>query len=91
MGKIEELLLEHSTESIIEIGYILEKFYNGQAGAVFRAIINARIKEQISQLQDTQLNADRRLGRAEGMQIIQDDIEIAIEQMKSLTTPIKEE
>lgn len=91
MGKIEELLLEHSTESIIEIGYILEKFYNGQAGSVFRAIINARIKEQISQLQDTQLSADRRLGRAEGMQIIQDDIEIAIEQMKSLTTPIKEE
>ncbi len=91
MGKIEELLLEHSSESIIEIGHIMERFYNGQAGSVFRAIINARVKEQISQLHDTQLSADRRLGRAEGMQIIQDDIEIAIEQMKSLTTPIKEE
>ena len=29
----------------------------------------------------------RRLGRAEGMQLIQDDIELAIAQMHSLTQP----
>lgn len=91
MGKIEQLLLERNNESIIEIGQIMERFYNGQAGAIFRAIINARIKEQISQVHDVQVNADRRLGRAEGMQMIQDDIEIAIEQMHSLTSPLKEE
>lgn len=87
MGKIEELMLERSPQSIIEIGQIMEKFYNGQAGAIFRAIVNGRIKEQISQSHDTQTPADRRLGRAEGMQLIQDDIELAIEQMHSLTQP----
>jgi hypothetical protein len=87
MGKIEELMMEHSTQSIIEIGQIMEKFYNGQAGAIFRAIVNGRIKEQISQAHDVQTPSDRRLGRAEGMQLIQDDIELAIAQMHSLTQP----
>lgn len=87
MGKVEELLMEHSNESIIEIGQIMEKFYNSNAGAIFRAIVNGRIKEQISQGHDTITNADRRLGRAEGMQLIQDDIELAIAQMHSLTMP----
>lgn len=91
MGKVEELLMEHSTSSIIEIGQILEKFYDGQAGAVFRAIINGRIKEQISQLNDIQTPSDVRLGRAQGMQLIQDDIELAIAQMHSLTQPQNEE
>ena len=88
MGKAEELMMEHTPQSIIEIGQIMEKFYNGQAGAIFRAIVNGRIKEQISNLQDTTTSADRRLGRAEGMQLIQDDIELAIAQMQSLTNPI---
>jgi len=87
MGKVEELLTEHSTQSIIEIGQIMEKFYNGQAGAIFRAIINGRIKEQISQLSDIKTPSDIRLGRAQGMQLIQDDIELAIAQMHSLTQP----
>ena len=87
MGKIEELMMEHSNQSIIEIGQIMEKFYNGQAGAIFRAIVNGRIKEQISQSHDTITPSDRRLGRAEGMQLIQDDIELAIAQMHSLTQP----
>lgn len=87
MGKIEELMLERSPQSIIEIGQIMERFYNGQAGSIFRAIVNGRIKEQISQSHDTHIPADRRLGRAEGMQLIQDDIELAIAQMHSLTQP----
>lgn len=90
MGKIEELMVEHSPQSIIEIGQIMEKFYNSNAGAIFRAIVNGRIKEQISQLQDTTTSSDRRLGRVEGMQLIQDDIELAIAQMESLTRPIPE-
>lgn len=89
MGKIEELLLERSTESIIEIGQILEKFYNGQSGAIFRAIVNGRIKDQISNPDDNKTSADRRLGRAEGIQMIQDDIELAISQMHNLTQPIQ--
>ena len=67
----------------------MEKFYNSNAGAIFRAIVNGRIKEQISQGHDTTTAADRRLGRAEGMQLIQDDIELAIAQMHSLTQTLE--
>lgn len=88
MGKAEELMMSRTTDSIIEIGEILQKFYNGQAGAIFRAMVNGRIKEQVSQLQDVTTTADRRLGRAEGIQMIQDDIEMAIAQMESLTQPL---
>lgn len=88
MGKVEEMMLRRDQEDIIEIGQILQKFYNGQAGMIFRAMVNGRIKQQVSQLQDTTTNADRRLGRAEGVQMIQDDIELAIAQMESLTQPL---
>lgn len=91
MSRVEELLIERSTSSIIEIGQILQKFYNGQAGAVFRAIVNGHIKDQISQLQDNGTSAERRLGRAEGVQLVQDSIELAIAQMESLTTPQESE
>ena len=91
MGKVEELMMARTTDSIIEIGEILQKFYNGQAGAIFRAMVNGRIKEQVSQLQDVTTTADRRLGRAEGIQMIQDDIEMAIAQMESLTQPLQQE
>lgn len=91
MGKAEELMMARTTDSIIEIGEILQKFYNGQAGAIFRAMVNGRIKEQVSQLQDVTTTADRRLGRAEGIQMIQDDIEMAIAQMESLTQPLQQE
>lgn len=91
MGKVEELMMSHTTESIIEIGLIMDKFYKGQAGAIFRAMVNGRVKEQISQLDDIKTNADRRLGRAEGIQMLQDDIEIAISQMESLTKPLSVE
>lgn len=83
-------MMARTTDSIIEIGEILQKFYNGQAGAIFRAMVNGRIKEQVSQLTDITTNADRRLGRAEGIQMIQDDIELAIAQMESLTQPLQE-
>lgn len=87
MSKIEELLLERTPASIVEIGQILQKFYNGQAGMVFRSIINGRIKEQISNPDDSKTSSDRRLGRAEGIQMIQDDIELAIAQMESFNQP----
>lgn len=94
MSKIEELLVEHSirptNNTIVEIGEVWERFYNSQTGILFRALINARIKEQISNHADTQTTAERRLGRAEGMQIIQDDIELAIAQMNSLKQPLNE-
>lgn len=91
MGKIEELLVERTPQSIIEIGQILDKFYNSQAGTIFRAMVNGRIKEQVSQVNDVTTNADRRLGRAEGIQMIQDDVELAIAQMESLIRPIAKE
>lgn len=91
MSKVEELLVEHAKnptpQTAIEIGEMWEKFYNGQTGILFRALINGRIREQISNPDDSKTSSDRRLGRAEGMQMIQDDIEFAIAQMHSLTIP----
>lgn len=85
--KIEDRMIRRSQEDIIEIGQVAEKFYNGQAGALFRAIVNAIVLEQISQEQDTITNADRRLGRAEGANKVRDFIELAIADMKKLTEP----
>lgn len=89
MGKVEELLIDHSVnrsiDTTIQIGEIWDKFYNGSAGILFRALVNARIKEQVSQINDNTISAERRLGRAEGIQILQDDIEVAIAQMHELT------
>jgi hypothetical protein len=89
MGKIEELIIEHSVnrsiDTTIQIGEVWDRFYNGSAGILFRALVNARIKEQVSQTQDNVTSAERRLGRAEGFQMIQDDIEMAIAQMNELT------
>lgn len=91
MSRVEELILEHtvspSSDTCIQIGEIWDKFYNGQAGILLRALINARIKEQISNPNDNITSPERRLGRAEGIQMIQDDIEFAIGQMRSLTEP----
>lgn len=88
MSKVEELLLERTPQSIIEIGQIMEKFYNGQSGEIFRAMVNGLIKEQVSNLRDVTTSADRRLGRAEGIQMLQDAVELSISQMQSLTNPI---
>lgn len=83
--KIEERMVRRTQEDVIEIGQVADKFYNGQAGALFRAIVNAIVLEQISQEQDTITNADRRLGRAEGANKVRDYIEMAIVDMKKLT------
>lgn len=86
--KVEERLVRRDQEDLIELGTILEKFYNAQAGTVVRAIIEGIIQEQISQTHDTQTNADRRLGRAEGAQMVRERIELAIADMKRLTEPL---
>lgn len=87
MGKVEEMMVRRSSEDVIEIGESLRKFYNGQAGTIVRAIMNGLIKDQITAPQDNVTSADRRLGRAEGIQLLQDQIEYAIAQMEQLTTP----
>lgn len=88
---VVERMARRQTEDVIEIGNILEQFYSGEAGTIFRAIINGRIKAQFIQVEDTKTSADRRLGRAEGMQLVQDDIELAIQQKNELIAPIVEE
>lgn len=85
--KIEERMIRRTQEDTIEIGRVAEKFYESESGSLFRAIINAIILEQISQEQDISTNADRRLGRAEGANKVRDYIEMAILDMKKLTTP----
>ena len=89
--KIEDRMVRRNQEDIVEIGQVAEKFYNGQAGALFRAIINGLILEAISQELDTVTSADRRLGRAEGANRVRDYIELAISDMKKLTEPQAEE
>lgn len=91
MSKVSEMMLRRELQDIIEIGEIMNKFYMGYAGEIFRAMVNGRIKEQISQMDDIKTNADRRLGRAEGIQLIQDDIELAIGQMEDLLKPLPQE
>ena len=89
--KIEEKMIRRSQEDVIEIGQVMEKFYNGQAGSVFRAIVNAIILENVSSETDVHTPADRRLGRAEGANKVRDFIEMAILDMKKLTTPLPAE
>lgn len=87
---IEERLARREQEDIIEIGEILERFYNSEAGTIFLAMLNGRIKQQISMPEEIKTPADRRLGRAEGLQMIQDDIEFAIDAMNRLKQPLSQ-
>jgi hypothetical protein len=88
---IKERMARRQQEDIIEIGRVAEKFYNGNAGEFFRAIVNGIVIENISNLQDTITSADRRLGRAEGANQVRDYIELAISEMKKQTDPIFDE
>ena len=89
--KIEERLVRREQEDIIEIGILLDRFYNSQTAVILRAIIDGVIQEQISQTHDTSTNADRRLGRAEGSHLVRERIEQSIADMKRLTEPIMED
>ena len=93
--KIDQRLVRRRQEDIIEIGNIIEKFYNGQGGAILRAIINGRKSEE-AKIHQTELAtlhptpAERVLGRIEAYQNIIDDIEQAIEDKNRLIEPIEE-
>ncbi len=92
--KIEQRLIRRHQEDVIEIGNILEKFYNGQAGAILRAIVNGRKSEE-AKIHQTELatyhptHAERVLGRIEAYQNIIDDIEQAIADKNRYTEPIE--
>lgn len=89
--KIEERLVRRNNEDIIEIGSALETFYNGPAGTIIRAMANAITTDQFTGVNDNLTSADRKLGRAEGINILITGIEIAIDDMKRLTSEIKED
>lgn len=89
--KIEERILRGEQEDVIEIGQTLETFYNSDAGAIFRALANAIITKQFTDTQDNNTSSDKKLGRAEGVTLLITDIEIAIDNMRRFTAPIKEE
>lgn len=88
---IKEKMVRRSMEDVIEIGEILNKFYNSSAGEIFRAMVNDIILDNVSQELDVITNADRRLGRCEGAQKIRYYIELAISEMDQLKKPIEEE
>lgn len=87
---IEERIVRHNQEDIIYIGEALEKFYNSDAGTIFRALANSITTKQFLG-EDNHISADRKLGRAEGLSLLITDIEMAIDDMKRLTVEIKEE
>lgn len=84
--KIEERLIRKREEDIIEIGRILERFYNGQAGIVIRSLINGLIStERVNHQYNLDIPADRVLGRLEAYQNVIDKIELGIQEMRQLT------
>lgn len=89
--KIEDRIIRRNQEDIIEIGSSLEKFYNGSAGTIVRAIANAITMEQFTNIEDNITSSDKRLGRAEGINMLIHRIELAIDDMQRLTAEIKEE
>ena len=88
--KIEERMIRREQEDLIEIGSALEKFYNGAAGTIVRAMVNAITTKQFLG-EDNHISSDRKLGRAEGLSLLITDIEIAIDDMKKLQAEVKEE
>lgn len=89
--KIEERIVRRNMEDVIEIGSALEKFYNGSAGTIFRALANARTTEQFTSTEDNHTSSDKKLGRAEGINLLIQDIERAIDDKNRLTMEMKEE
>jgi hypothetical protein len=87
---IEERIMRNAPEDQIYIGGTMEQFYISDAGTILRAFINGRIKEQVSALDDIKTSCDRRLGRAEGIQMLQDDIELSIQRKNQLLAPLPE-
>jgi hypothetical protein len=85
---IKDKMVRREMQDVIEIGEILNRFYNGQAGEIFRAIVNEIILDNVSQDSDVITNADRRLGRCEGAQKVRSYIELAIQEMEKLKEPI---
>ncbi len=89
--KIEERLIRRSQEDVIEIGSALEEFYNSPAGTVVRAMANAITARQFTSVEDNITSSDKKLGRAEGVNLLITDIELAIDDMQRLKIDIKED
>lgn len=89
--RIEERMIRREQEDTIFIGQYLEKFYESDAGTIFRAMANAITTEQFTSTEDNITSADRKLGRAEGVNLLLTGIEIAIDDMRRLTMEIKED
>lgn len=89
--KIEERLVRRNQEDVIEIGSALEEFYNSPAGTIVRAMANAITTQQFTNTEDNVTSSDKKLGRAEGINILITDIEIAIDDMRRLKVDIKED
>ncbi len=88
---IEERMVRNNNEDQMEIGSALEDFYNSSAGTIFRAMANAITNEQFTGIDDIQTSADRKLGRAEGIHLLIQRIEYAIQDKTRLTSEIKED
>ena len=88
---IEERIVRRNQEDVIWIGMALETFYNSDAGTILRALANTITIEQFTNTEDNITSSDKKLGRAEGLHILINRIELAIDDMRRLTEEIKEE
>lgn len=89
---IEERMVRREQEDIITIGQTLETFYNTDAGAIIRAMVNGRVALEAKQHREgSPIKPGRALGRIEAYQQLVDDIEIAIAQYHDLIRPLPEE
>lgn len=86
---IAEKIIRRNQQDLIDIGTILETFYNSEAGEIVRSIINEIIQDSISQWGDNVCHAEKRLGRAEGVQRLRTYIEMAIAEKNNLVMPIE--
>lgn len=89
---IEERMIRREPEDLMAIGQVLESFYNSDAGAVLRAIVNGRVAKEAKIHRDgSRVKPGRALGRIEAYQQIIDDVEVAIAEYHDLIRPLPEE
>lgn len=92
MKKIEKALIEKKPEDIVYIGDVAERLYNGAGGDLLRAFVNGFQAAEINRYtHDEKTNSDLKMGRIEGMNMIIEAFERAINAKERLTQERKQE
>ena len=90
--KIEERMERNSPEDQVEIGVIVKSALKGNFGNVMKSIIEGMKAEYlVNSESDTNLPADRTLGRLEALSKLQDRLDYCVSISIQLQEEIKEE